>query len=82
MVSVRCLWTWNMFAVQGDVIEALRLMECSKLSLHEEGEERQTQDVMSAIYSKIRDALLRTPDNSGLSWAEIRQYTSSFQVTR
>ncbi|KAK9828231.1 hypothetical protein WJX74_004646 [Apatococcus lobatus] len=63
---------------QGDVIEALRLMECSKLSLHEEGDERQTQDTMSAIYSKIRDALLRSP--SGLSWTDIRQHTSSFEV--
>lgn len=67
-----------MDGVQGDVIEALRLMECSKLSLHEEGDERQTQDNMSAIYSKIRDALLRSP--SGLSWTDIRQHTSSFEV--
>ena len=64
--------------VQGDVIEALRLMECSKLSLHEDGDERQTQDVMSAIYSNIRDMLLRSP--TGLTWADIQQCTSRFEV--
>ncbi len=53
-------------------------MECSKISLHEDGDERPIQDAMSAIYSKIRDALLCSP--AGLSWAEIRQYTTSFEV--
>ena len=41
--------------VQSDVDEALRLMRMSKISLSDEAGGRGATDVISAIYSRIRD---------------------------
>lgn len=46
----RCLWL-----LQSDVDEALRLMRMSKISLSDEAGGRGATDVISAIYSRIRD---------------------------
>ena len=56
--------------VQSDVDEALRLMRMSKISLSDEAGGRGATDVISAIYSRIRDDAGRHKQAT-YSWSQL-----------
>ena len=71
---LECVW-------QADVDEALRLMQMSKYSLHDdESKAHKTEDPIIAIYGKIRGAILREQKQI-YTWEEVTQLCSTFTVS-
>lgn len=63
---------------QADVDEALRLMQMSKISLHDdEGRRRAVEDPISAIYGRIREDILRNEKDT-YSWEEVVALCGSY----
>ena len=66
---------------QADVDEALRLMQMSKISLHDdEGRRRAVEDPISAIYGRIREDILRNEKDT-YSWEEVVALCGSYTVS-
>ena len=66
---------------QADVDEALRLMQMSKISLHDdEGRQRAVEDPISVIFGRIREDYLRNEKDT-YSWEEVVALCGSYTVS-